>query len=69
MRHYEPPLQMAQRHVEEGEARVARQAALVAELAQRGLETAQAESLLATMKEALGLAYDGLARERERAGL
>ena len=69
MDHYEPHLEMAQRHVEEGEARVAKQTALVAELEDKGLETAQAEALLATMKESLALAYVGLARERERAGL
>lgn len=42
----EPPLAMAHRHVVEGEARVARQIALVARLRQQGHDTAVAEDLL-----------------------
>lgn len=69
MTRYEHPLQMTQRHVREGEARLAKQTALVAKLAQHGLETAEAETLLATMEEWLRLAREHLAFEMERADL
>jgi hypothetical protein len=59
-------LEMAQRHVVEGEARVAHQTALVAELARDGHNTARADALLATLKNTLHLMRDVLARERAR---
>ena len=64
---HETLLELAQRHVSEGEARVAHQAALVAKLAQQGCDTAQAESLLATMKDTLRLMHEHLAIEQEQA--
>jgi hypothetical protein len=59
-------LEMAQRHVAEGEARVAQQMALIAELARDGHNTARAQALLATLKGTLGIMCGILARERER---
>jgi hypothetical protein len=59
-------LEMARRHVAEGEARVAHQTSLVAELARDGCSTARAEAELATLKGTLGLMCEVLARERER---
>lgn len=67
MDRYETPLQMALRHVKEGEERVNRQNALVADLARKGLETAQAQALLDILLESLALASEGLDREIERA--
>jgi hypothetical protein len=57
---------MAQRHVAEGEARVAQQTARIAELARDGHNTAQARAVLATLKDTLGIMCEVLARERER---
>jgi hypothetical protein len=59
-------LEMAQRHVAEGEARVTHQTALVAELARDGRNTVGAEAELATLKRTQGLMCEVLARERER---
>lgn len=67
MARQETLLEMAQRHVADGEARVAYQTALVAELARDGHNTARAEALLATLKNTLYLMRDVLARERVRA--
>jgi hypothetical protein len=66
MTQQETLLEMAQRHVAEGEARVAHQTALVAGLARDGRNTARAEALLATLKNTLYLMRDVLARERAR---
>jgi hypothetical protein len=66
MAQQETLLEMAQRHVAEGEARVAHQTALVAELARDGHNTARADALLATLKNTLHLMRDVLARERAR---
>ena len=63
----ETPLEMAQRHVTEGEARVARQPNLIAELDAKGFDTARAFELLALLKEALDLMYQDLACQQERA--
>jgi hypothetical protein len=66
MAQQESLLEMAQRHVAEGEVRVARQTALVAELARDGHNTARAEALLATLKNTLYLMCGVLARARAR---
>lgn len=62
---HETHLEMALRHVAQGEARVARQAALVAELAQQGRDTVGAETLLATMEDTLQLMRKHLDLELE----
>ncbi|WP_132250479.1 hypothetical protein [Methylobacterium segetis] len=49
----ETPLEMARRHVVEGEARCARQAALVDRLRAHGHDTAVAEDLLAELEATL----------------
>ncbi|WP_336492837.1 hypothetical protein, partial [Methylobacterium nigriterrae] len=49
----ETPLNVATRHVVEGEARVARQIALVARLRKQGHDTAVAEDLLAGFEATL----------------
>jgi hypothetical protein len=59
-------LEMAQRHVVEGEARVAHQAAVVAHLARDGRSTVKADALLASLKGTLSLMCEVLARERLR---
>jgi hypothetical protein len=66
MAQQETLLEMAQRHVAEGEVRVVHQIDLVAELARDGHNTARAEALLATLKNTLHLMRDVLARERVR---
>ncbi len=60
-------LDLAQRHVAEGEERVAHQTALIDLLTQQGHDTAAAELLLSTMKETLLLMRAHLAYEIERA--
>ena len=65
----ENPLAMAQRHIIEGEGRIARQVALVERL--RALDSellAQAECLLGTMQETLDIARDHLRIEWEKRG-
>lgn len=63
---HETPLEQAQRHVVEAEARVAHQTALVAELARDGHDTTTAELLLSTMQETLFLMRAHLVGEQER---
>jgi hypothetical protein len=58
---------MARRHVAEGEARVARQQALVADFETKGYDTSQALSLLGAMRHALRLMHEDLAYEQQRA--
>lgn len=65
---HETPLEMAQRHVAEGEARVMHQVALIAKLAQQGHDTVEAETLLGTMRDTLRLMYEHLAHELAHAG-
>jgi hypothetical protein len=60
----ETPLEMARRHVVEGEARVASQSALVTGLVQKGHDTTAAELLLSTMSESLLLMRAHLADEQ-----
>jgi hypothetical protein len=64
---HETPLEMAQRHVTEGEARVSRQKDLIARFEARGLDTAGALDVLASMQDALSLMYQSLAHQWERA--
>jgi hypothetical protein len=59
-------LEIAQRHVAQSEAQVAHQTALVADLAQQGRNTAQAERLLVAFKDTLRLMREVLAREQQR---
>jgi hypothetical protein len=59
-------LEIAQHHVAEGEARVAYQTALVAELVRDGRNTARAQAYLATLNDTLVLMHGVLAREQER---
>lgn len=61
-------LQVAERHVVEGELRVTNQRAVVARLQAHGLDTGDARKLLAVFEEALrGMAAD-LEAARKRAG-
>lgn len=53
MDQHESLLELAQRHVADAEVRVMRQKALVAHLAQLGLDTEQAEKLLDTFERVL----------------
>lgn len=62
----EDPLTLARRHVLEGEARVRRQEALVAELARDGHPIEDAQALLATMRRTLVLMRDDLAQAERR---
>lgn len=68
--HYpqETPLEMARRHVIEGEARVASQRERVAELAGQGLDTTQADEILATFEGTLRLMREDLADRLKEAG-
>jgi putative copper export protein len=66
MAQQETLLEMAQRHVAAGEARVTQQTALVAELARDGHNTSRAEAQLTILKDTLHLMCELLARERER---
>jgi len=59
--HEETLLEKAQRLVAEGEARVARQTGLVAELARDNDDTTKAEALLAAMKNTVARLRDDLA--------
>ena len=56
----ETELEMAERHVREGEAHVARQRDLVAELRRDGHDTEQAEQLLTTFEATLAQHRKGL---------
>lgn len=68
--HYplEMPLEMAQRHVIEAEARVASQRARVAELASEGHDTTQAEAILATFEATLRFMRQDLADRQKQEG-
>jgi hypothetical protein len=59
----ESSLQQAERHVREGEERVARQAALVQRLFARGLDPAGAEAILESLRASLELSREHLRRE------
>ncbi|WP_207537631.1 response regulator [Sabulicella rubraurantiaca] len=59
------PLAQAERHVREGEQRVARQAALVARLARRGLNATEAQIVLEHLQTTLELFRDHLWMERQ----
>ena len=65
----ETDLEKSQRHVEEGEARVARQEAIVADLERDSHDVSAAVALLDTLRQTLELMYDDLAHQRARAGL
>ena len=62
----ETALETAIRHVAEEEARVARQTGLIADLASKGIDTAEAQSLLGLLKDTLRLMYENLAHQQER---
>jgi hypothetical protein len=59
----ESSLEQAERHVREGEERVARQAALVQRLVARGLDPAGAEAILESLRASLELSREHLRRE------
>jgi Fe2+ or Zn2+ uptake regulation protein len=58
----EDHLTQAQRHVREGEQRVADQRQRIAQLAADGHDTTDAEALLATLEQTLALMRDHLAQ-------
>jgi uncharacterized coiled-coil protein SlyX len=60
----EDALTQTERHVREGEERLARQAALIGRLAARGLDTAEAETILERLRTTLELSREHLARLR-----
>jgi hypothetical protein len=60
-------LALARRHVAEGEARVSRQEALIAELARGAHDTTEAISLLHTFRETLNLMRQHLEYEEAQA--
>jgi hypothetical protein len=62
-------LAQAERHVREGELRVARQTVLIEQLAARRLDATDAETVLAGLQTALWLAHERLQRERAKRGL
>jgi tagatose-1,6-bisphosphate aldolase len=64
---FETPLEMAQRHVTEGEALVARQTALLAAFEAKGFDTTAAADLLACLKDTLRLMYEDLVHQQARA--
>jgi hypothetical protein len=67
-RPYEDPLAMAKRHLREAESRVARQEALVRELALDGHDTSLSRALLETMAVTLDLMRQharAMARDRD----
>lgn len=64
---HETPLEMARRHVAEGQARVERQAALVEKLDLDGHDTRRAESVLMVLWQTLGVMTENLARYGEHA--
>jgi hypothetical protein len=66
MTQHETLLEMVQRHVAQGEARVTQQTAVIADLARDGHNTARAEAQLTILKDTLHLMCEVLARERER---
>jgi hypothetical protein len=66
----ETPLEMAQRHVREGDAHVASQRRILAELRRDGHPTEMAQTLLAEFESSAAEHREGLARmlEERRAG-
>jgi len=64
----ETPLEMARRHVVEGEERCARQATLIRRMAADGLDTLEAEGLLAQFEGFLELSRNHLRRLEAEAG-
>ena len=60
---YDTPVARARSHVADAETRVMRQTALVAELAQRGRDTADAQRLLDTFANSLEAMREHLAVE------
>jgi hypothetical protein len=58
----EDPLAQAERHVREGEERVARQTALVARMTARRLDPTEAELILGRLRTSLRLQRDHLIR-------
>lgn len=64
----ESPLEQAERHVREGEARVARQAALVERLTALGFDPGNARTVLAQLLTTLALAREHLRIERAAHG-
>lgn len=67
MEQHETPLEMAQRHVVEAEARVEHQRDVVADLAGKGLDTRQAEAILAVFENTLRLMREDLAYAQQKA--
>ena len=67
----EDPLAQAERHVREGEGRIARQHEIIAELDRDGHApmAAEARQLLATLQQTLDLAREHLHIERRERGL
>jgi hypothetical protein len=63
----ETPLERARRRVAEEEALVAAQAARVADLARRGLDTAQAQAVLYAFEQTLRFMREDLACAQEQA--
>ena len=66
-RPFETPLEMAQRHVTEGEERCRRQGLLVQSMAARGQDTAEAERLLMNFEQMLTMMRADLQRLRDQA--
>ena len=62
-------LEMARRHVDAGTLRVDQQAALVDRPAEKGFDTARAESLLVALQQTLALMQLDLARLQAQADL
>jgi hypothetical protein len=67
MPHQESVLELARRHVAEGEIRVTEQEARISELVRNGQETKLAVSLLDTFKTALASMREHLAYEEDKA--
>ena len=63
----EDHLTQAQRHVREGEQRVANLRHRIAQLAKDGHDTTDADALLATLEHTLALMRDHLAQEEQHA--
>jgi hypothetical protein len=62
MRHTEADRALAARHVEEGEARIARQRQVIEERREKGWPTAAAKDVLVTMERTLDHMRDHLAQ-------
>ncbi len=54
----EDHLALSERHIAEGEQRVAEQIALIEQLARDGHDTTDAQALLETLQQSLALMYD-----------